>query len=131
MDMGYTKVRVRISNPDQPSKYREIELLVDTGAVYTVISARLLREIGIQSVDKMDFHSISNEKLTRGVGVSIIEVMGKRWLTNVIFGEEGDNEVLGVTTLEQLGLQVDPMKGEIKPMPLYLLHISRVSQPGF
>jgi len=128
--MGYTRVRVRIAHPGQPSKYRETELLVDTGAVYTVVKAKDLRELGIESVDKMDFYSINNQKLTREVGVSIIEVMGRRWLTNVIFGEEGDNEVLGVTTLEQLGLQVDPVKGEIKPMPLYLLALSSlVCQP--
>jgi predicted aspartyl protease len=39
----------------------------------------------------------------------------------VIFGHESDVEVLGVTTLEQLGLQIDPMSGELKAMPLYLL----------
>ena len=119
--MGYTKVRVKISNPNEPSKYREKELLVDTGAVYTVVNARDLREVGIGIIDKMDFYSINNQKLTREVGVSIVEVMGRRWLTNIIFGEEGDNEVLGVTTLEQLGLQVDPVSKEIKPLPLYLL----------
>jgi len=130
MGMGYTKARVRISNPNQPSKYCERELLVDTGAVYTVVNAMDLREIGIQSVDKMDFYSINNQKLTREVGVSVIEVMGRRWLTNIIFGEEGDNEVLGVTTLEQLGLHVDPVKKEIKPMPLYLLHVSHSTDAG-
>ncbi len=30
-------------------------------------------------------------------------------------------EVLGVTTLEELGLQVDPVSGELKPMELLLL----------
>jgi len=119
--MGYTKVKVKISNPAEPSKSGEKELLVDTGAVYTVVNGRTLREVGIVAVDKMEFHSISNEKLTREVGVSTIEVKGRRWLTNVIFGEEEDNEVLGVTTLEQLGLQVDPVSKEIKPLPLYLL----------
>ncbi len=118
--MGYTKVKVKISNPTEPSKSREKELLVDTGAVYTVVNGRTLREVGIEAVDKMDF-SISNEKLTREVGVSTIEVKGRRWLTNIIFGEEGDNEVLGVTTLEQLGMEVDPVSKEIKPLPLYLL----------
>ena len=47
--------------------------------------------------------------------------MGRKWLTNVIFGEDTDNEVLGVTTLEQLGLQIDPVRREIKPLALYLL----------
>ena len=119
--MGYTKVMARIVNPKEPKRYREVELLVGTGAVYTVIDGTSLRQIEIESVEKMEFHSTSNEKLVREVGVSVIEVMGRRWLTNVIFGEEGDNEVLGVTTLEQLGLQIDPVKQEISPLPLYLL----------
>jgi len=119
--MGYTKVKVRITNPKQPSRYRETELLVDTSAVYTVVSAKSLTELGIESIDKMEFYSINNQKLIRKVGVSVIEIMGRRWLTNVIFGEETDTEVLGVTTLEQLGLQIDPVKQEIEPLPLYLL----------
>ena len=116
--MGYTKVMARIVNPKEPKRYREAELLVDTVAVYTVIDGTSLRQIEIESVEKMEFHSTSNEKLVREVGVSVIEVKGRRWLTNVIFGEEGDNEVLGVTTLEQLGLQIDPVKQEISPLPL-------------
>jgi len=119
--LGYTKVTVKISNPADPSISRQNELLVDAGAVYTVVNGRTLRDVGIRVVDKMEFRSNSNEKLTREVGVSEIEVMGRRWLTNIIFGEDGDNEVLGVTTLEQLGLQVDPVSKEIKPLPLYLL----------
>jgi clan AA aspartic protease len=119
--MGYTKVKVKIANPNQPARYRETELLVDTGAVYTVVNRRSLRDLGIGSVDKMEFYSINNEKLIRDVGVSMVELMGRRWLTNVIFGEDTDNEVLGVTTLEQLGLEIDPVRREIKPLPLYLL----------
>jgi hypothetical protein len=41
-------------------------------------------------------------------------------LTNVMFGEDTDTEVVGVTTLKQLGLQTDPVKREVRPMPLYL-----------
>jgi predicted aspartyl protease len=118
--LGYTKVVARVSNPSQADRYREKELLVDAGAIYTVVNAKDLRDVGIESVDKMEFYSINNQKLTREVGVAIVEFMKRRWLTNVIFGNEGDNEVLGVTTLEQLGLHVEPVKKEIKPMPLYL-----------
>jgi len=119
--MGYTKAKVKIANPSQPTRYRDVELLVNTGALYTVVNGRSLRELGIESVDKMEFYSINNEKLIRDVGVSVVELMGRKWLTNVIFGEDADNEVLGVTTLEQLGLEIDPVRREIKPLPLYLL----------
>ncbi len=116
----------KISNPTQPRRYREKEFLVDTGAVYTVVNAKDLRDVGIETVDKLEFYSISNQKLTRDVGISMIEVMGRRWLTNVIFGSDGDNEVLGVTTLEQLGLQADPVNKEIKPVAIDLLRLSRI-----
>jgi len=119
--MGYTKAKVKIANPSQPARFHEVELLVDMRAVYTVVSGKSLRALGIESVDRMEFCSINNEKLVRDVGVSVVELMGRRWLTNVIFGEDTDNGVLGVTTLEQLGLQTDPVRREIKPLPLYLL----------
>jgi hypothetical protein len=35
-------------------------------------------------------------------------------------------EVLGVTTLEELGLQVDPVSGELKPLELLLLSLMLV-----
>ena len=39
----------------------------------------------------------------------------------MFFGEENDTQVLGVTALEELGMQVDPTTGELKPMELLLL----------
>ncbi len=119
--MEYTKVKSKIANPVQLNRFLDAALPVDTGAVYTLVNGNSLKDIGIESVDGVDFYSINNQKLTRRVGVSIIEVMGRKWLTNVIFGEEGDTEGVGVTTLEQLGLEIDPVSREIKPMPMYLI----------
>jgi len=38
----------------------------------------------------------------------------------VVFGDEGVY-LLGVVTLEELGLEVDPVKGELRPMELLLM----------
>jgi predicted aspartyl protease len=54
--MGYTKLKVRITNPRQTAKYRDAELLVDTGAVYTVINGKSLTHVEIETVDKMEFN---------------------------------------------------------------------------
>ena len=32
--------------------------------IYTVVTANDLRELGIESADKMDFYSLNNQKLT-------------------------------------------------------------------
>ncbi|MCH7744989.1 MAG: aspartyl protease, partial [Chloroflexi bacterium] len=37
-----------------------------------------------------------------------------------IFGEEGDSNLLGATTLESLGLILDPLKRELRPLPMVL-----------
>ena len=43
-----------------------------------------------------------------------IEIDGKREFTIVVFGEEKDQEVLGVHALEGLGLEVDVTTGKLK-----------------
>jgi hypothetical protein len=39
----------------------------------------------------------------------------------VVFGDKGDFPLLGVTTLEALGLLFDPVHQELKPLPLMML----------
>ena len=41
-------------------------------------------------------------------------------MTVTVFGDEG-LYILGVTALEELGLEVDPITGELKEMELLLL----------
>ncbi|MGC9152879.1 MAG: hypothetical protein ACP5GY_04000 [Vulcanisaeta sp.] len=57
----------------------------------------------------------------RDVGGAIIEVMGRRGAVTVIFSEERDINVLGVTALETLGFEVDPIKGTLKETEQLLL----------
>jgi hypothetical protein len=38
----------------------------------------------------------------------------------VIFGEKGDATLLGALTLEALGLALDPIRRELKPLPMML-----------
>ncbi|WP_243681551.1 hypothetical protein [Vulcanisaeta souniana] len=58
----------------------------------------------------------------RDVGGAIIEVMGRRGgAVTVIFGEEEDVNVLGVTALEALGLEIDVVSGTLKETEQLLL----------
>lgn len=46
----------------------------------------------------------------------------QEWIggSDVMFGEEGDATLLGALTLEALGLSLDPIKRELRPMQLIL-----------
>jgi len=46
--MALTYVKVRLSKPGARGRGVEEELLVDSGAIYTVVPARALRRIGIK-----------------------------------------------------------------------------------
>jgi predicted aspartyl protease len=50
-----------------------------------------------------------------------IELMGRRRIITVIFGETDDTTVLGVTALESFGLEVDPVRGTLKEAELLML----------
>ena len=43
VEMGFTTVNVRISNPADPKKWWSLELLVDTGAIYSIVPAKFSR----------------------------------------------------------------------------------------
>ena len=39
---------------------------------------------------------------------------------DVIFGEAGDSQLLGAFTLEALGLALDPLRRELRELPMIL-----------
>jgi clan AA aspartic protease len=117
--MGYVKVAVR--NIHKPKLEAEVDLLVDTGAIYTVLRRERLVGLGVEPRDKRRFKAADGRVIERDVGAVEVEIKGHGAYSIVVFGEGSDVEVLGVTTLEELGLQVDPVTGELKPLELLLL----------
>jgi hypothetical protein len=47
-------------------------------------------------------------------------IVRRKGVALFIFGEKGDATLLGALSLESLGLTLDPIKRELKPMPLIL-----------
>jgi|YelNatPaOPRAMG01_1025707.scaffolds.fasta_scaffold01155_2 aspartyl protease family protein len=121
--MGYVKVKVKIRNIHKPELEAERELLADTGSIYTMIKREFLEKLQIKPRGKRKFKTADGRLVERDVGAAEIEINGQSTYSTVIFGENSDAEVLGVTTLEELGLQVDQVTGELKPLELLLLTI--------
>ena len=125
--MGYVKVKVVIRNIHKSDLKSEVDLLVDTGAIYTILSRERLLGLGVEARDKRRFKTADGRVIERDVGAVEIEIKGHSTYSIVILGEPSDAEVLGVTTLEELGLQVDPVSGELKPLELLLLHFNNLN----
>ena len=127
--MGVFKVRARIWNPLDPSRSRDVELLVDTGATYTLIPRDVLEALNIRVLRRARLRLADNRVnrvIERPVGEVGIEIEGYRAsATPVVFGYPGVY-VLGSVTMEQLGLAPDPITKRLRPVEALLMQ-SRIT----
>jgi len=112
-DMGLTRVRVVIKNPEAEI-FREIDLIVDTGSIFTWISRDVLKELNIRPRRVRHFKTIDGRIITREVGIATIKYEDFEGDVEVVFAEKDDAQVLGVTALETLGFEVDPVTGKLR-----------------
>ena len=49
--MGFARVKVEICNPKMVEKCKEIELLADTGAMYSIVKMETLQEHGMYTTN--------------------------------------------------------------------------------
>jgi clan AA aspartic protease len=118
--VGITYLDVQLGNPADTTNTLTVEFMVDSGAIYTVAPATVLDELGIKPISEETFWLANGEKISRRRGGAFFKYGEKVGIADVIFGEEGDSNLLGATTLESLGLALDPFKRELKPMPMIL-----------
>ena len=86
--------------------------------------ASLLEKIDVKPTSTRRFKLANGKVESYPTGEAYIEVAGQGATSIVAFLPDGSTPLMGVTTLELLGLQVDPTTGELKPLELLLLHSS-------
>jgi predicted aspartyl protease len=117
--MGLTLAKLTLTGSEAT---REVELLVDTGSIYTWVAESTLLLIGAKSLGKRNFRTIEGREIVRNVGEAMLEFAGERATRIVVFAEPGDAEVLGVDSLEGLGLEVDPTTKRLKKVEAFLAY---------
>jgi clan AA aspartic protease len=118
--MGLTYVEVVIANPADPSRSQDVTLLVDTGALFSIVPAILLRALGIPPQASRILQLADGSRVSRDLGEARFRLGGEEATSRVVFGEPGDAAVLGAVTLESLTLAVDPATGALRPMETLL-----------
>jgi hypothetical protein len=78
-----------------------------------------------QTEKKAEFTLADGTTIDRKISECHIALNGEDGHTPVILGEPGDHALLGVITLENLGLVFDPFKRELRPMKLRLGKVGR------
>jgi len=118
--VGVTYVAARISNPRRPEHAAiELDFLVDTGAIYSVVPASLLETL-VPRLKRAEFTLADGSRQSYEIGEAFFELGTSLGTSQVVFGPEGVTPLLGAFTLESLGLMVNPVTRELLPMRLVL-----------
>jgi len=123
--MGLFRVRVRIFSLRDEHLARELEMVVDTGATYSVIPKTVADELGILATHERTFTLADGRQMSRRLGRAGFAYDGLEAASVVVIGEPDDVPLLGATALEELGMEVDPVAKALRPTTQYLLHASR------
>lgn len=118
--MGTTLVSVRLSNVAEPDRHIDVDMLVDSGAIYSVVPDATLRRIGVEPQLRETFWLADGRRVRRDVGHALFEIEGRRGPSTVVFGRRGDACLLGMIALEELALSLDPLKRRPRPLKLMI-----------
>ena len=118
--MGLTTLEIEVGNPAVLEVTESIEFLIDSGAIYSVVPIPILERLGISPLIEQEFRLADGSKIVRKKGVALFKFGDRIGGADVIFGEEGDSQLLGAFTLEALGLALDPLRRELRPLPMIL-----------
>jgi clan AA aspartic protease len=121
--MGLTVLEIEVGNPAYPEKTEKVEFLIDSGAIYSVVPSPILNRLGIKPLTTQEFRLADGTKIVRKKGIALFKYKDKIGGADVIFGERGDSVLLGAFTLEALGFVLDPLRRELRPLPMILANI--------
>lgn len=106
--MGTFSVDVEIANYTG-GEFLEINALVDTGSTHTTVPASTLERLGVEPQRQRPFRLADNRVVEYATGYARIRYGGDESVVQVVFGPEEIGSCVGATTLENLGLAVDPI----------------------
>ncbi len=118
--MGLTVVRIEVGNPAKPTRTEEVEFLIDSGTIYSVVPARILKRLGIKALATEEFRFADGTTIKHKKGIALFRHGKRAGGADVIFGQPGDSILLGALTLAALGLSLDPLRRELRPLPMVL-----------
>jgi len=113
--MGTFNVTLEIADRFR-EQYVALNALVDTGATYTALPESLLDGLGIERQETRRFRIADNRAVEYEMGETRIRLEGNEFTAPVIFAPDEAMPLAGMTTLEILGLGVDPVEQKLVPV---------------
>ena len=116
--MGITYVEGVVTGPTD--KQSTVNFLVDSGATYMLLPEKEWRVLELEAKRKATFTLADGTQIERSISECHVELPQGESHTPVILGEADDEPLLGVVTLENLGLVLNPFNRTLQPMRMLL-----------
>ena len=117
--MGHIYQQVKLT----AEKPATVEMFVDTGATFSMIPDALARAIGVRRLRRRFTVSLADGRRVKfGAGLATVRI-GDREVPSTLLVGDVPKPILGVETLEALGLTVDARNGRLKPSRSWTLRV--------
>jgi len=116
--VGVVSIIGAVSGPS--GKRAEVEFFVDSGVIYSILPQPVWKTIGLKPKRKMTFTLADGTAIDRSVSEVYVKLPQGEAHTPVILGKDKDQALLGVVTLEILGLVFNPFDRTLQPMRMLL-----------
>ena len=116
--MGITYIDGTVRGPT--GQEAPVRMLVDSGAMYSLLPTDAWQEIGLEATREQSFRLADGTIVQRGISECYLILPQGETHTPVVLGEPGDATLLGVVTLEELGLVFNPFSRTLHPISAML-----------
>jgi clan AA aspartic protease len=118
-DMGITYIEGMVKGLTK--KKEKVKFLVDSGATYSLLPEKVWKKIGLKEKRRVVFTLADGSTIERKISECHITLPQGESHSPVILGEKDDTALLGVVTLENLGLIFIPFNRTLQPMKMLLM----------
>jgi clan AA aspartic protease len=119
--MSTFSVQAFIANPQRPERRLGVELLVDTGATYTLLPGEVVEHLELATPWQRTATLASGEDATYPMGQVLMRLNGEEMSTVFLAGPAGCQGLIGAVTLEEFALTADPVHRRLVPVSRVLL----------
>ena len=130
-NMERNVIELEVASIETPERAKRISFLLDSGVMISVVPSATLNSLGIRPYAEHVIHLPNGESVTRKKGVALFRVGNRVGGGDVLFGEDGDAELLGGLILGSLGLFLDPLSRQLRELPALLAKETRANQLSF
>ncbi len=126
--MGHVYVKLVLSNPADSQLTAAVDALVDTGATSTVVPRVLADRLQLPVIGRLTVRTATGDEDLDNSG-AVVQINGRRAFNPILISDTIDKTLVGVITLEALGLSVDPKGRQLKEAEVLLYGVKDSGGP--